>query len=116
MVNEGVIMKGGKLLFSSNQIRAHHHKVFDTPKRYGGKQSIQLFDDIVIPLTYLRGLCGLKIRLPTKDELEILEPFELTSGIPWDPSQSENDDFEPEEYTDTTMQINEASVQGVATV
>ena len=71
-VNEGVIMKNGKSLLSSNQLRAYQNEVHDVPRRYGGKQCIILSNGEVLPLNYTRGLCTIKTRLPTEWELKNL--------------------------------------------
>ncbi len=53
--NEAAAMPTGKTLLSANQMRHKGHEVYDTPKRYHGRQEIILHswgDNVRIPLQY----------------------------------------------------------------
>jgi hypothetical protein len=83
--NEGVI-KPGKSLLASNQMRHFGHSVCDVPLCYGGSQCIITLDNYIIHLTYTNGLCSIPIRVPTAQELLTCTVVDLTSPLPWSPS------------------------------
>ena len=73
-------------------MRASGHVVDDTPKKYGGKQQIALFDGPTIPLHYRNGLLHMKTSCPTENELKTLPVFDLTLDTPWNPLNEWDDD------------------------
>ena len=52
-----------------------------------------MYEGPTIPLFYVSGLCCMKLRKPTKEELETLEPHIITSDYPWEPAVHESDEF-----------------------
>ena len=73
-------------IISCNQVREFGHRVFDTARKYGGNQSIELqTSGSRIPLQYRRALMCLPFRQPTTYELQTAERIVMTSDAPWDP-------------------------------
>ena len=70
------------------------HTINDVPSRYGGNQNIVTYDNQVLPLAYIDGLCCLKIRKPTDQELHSLPLISITSEVPWCPQVGETDPYD----------------------
>ena len=51
-------------------------------------------DDTTIPLAYNNGLCCLKIRHPTPQELDTLPLIDVSSEEPWQPQFGESDPYD----------------------
>ena len=103
-------MTKGKSLLSCNQVRAHNNKVHNTPRCYGGRQAIITQNGTHIPLKYTNVLCMLPTKKPMKWELENIEPIELTSGVPWDPSRQNDEDFD--QSIDPNFHLEDEPVDG----
>ena len=58
---------------------------------YGGTQSISINNGPRLNLQYIGGLSYLPLCKPTKDEMESLPVFDVTSGMPWHPQTDENE-------------------------
>ena len=84
----------GKSLFSTNQIRHNGHQVYDVPQRYGGRQKVIIQDQEELHMIYHAGICCLKIRKPTSQELTTLPLIVLTSEEPWSPHAGESDPYD----------------------
>ena len=87
-------MPNDKTLFSTNQMRNAGHIINDVPSRYGGHQNMVTSDNQVLPLAYLDGLCCLKIRKATEQELHSLPLITITSEVPWCPQVGETDPYD----------------------
>ena len=60
-------------IVSCNQVREFGHRVFDTARKYGGNQCIELqTSESRLPLQYQRALMCLPFRSPTVHELQRL--------------------------------------------
>ena len=97
-INEASILnEGGSSLLSPLQARYYGTIINDIPKKLGGLPYIEK-DGIIIPLTLNRGLMTIKIRKPTKYELQTCDCIVLTSEEEWDPDDMhENPNIE--DYT-----------------
>ena len=73
-------------LLSTFQVRESGHKVNDIASRHGGTQEITA-DGFNIPLFIHNGLLGLKIRIPTENEITNCTRIVLTNDQPWNPEE-----------------------------
>ena len=88
-INEAIIFQF-KSIIAVNQVRHWGHIVDDIPIKYGGRQSIFIEDGPTIPFSYKVGLMWLRLRRPTKKEINEAQIFDLTDFRTWDPME-END-------------------------
>jgi len=74
------------MLLSELQCRAFGIDIDSKPRCFGGRGTIIVDENTVIPLHLERGLMTCPIRKPTEQEMGELHIFWLTSDQPWDPS------------------------------
>ena len=87
--NESLINnKEGKSIIGVNQVRHYQHEINERAKIYGGLQNIVTLDEDVIPLVFHQSMTWLNISYPTDEDLTKYPIIEMTSDVPWDPSQS----------------------------
>ena len=107
-VHEGTFLdKNSNSLLSLVQMREHQVEVDDVPRRYGGLSTISV-DGYVIPLVLHEAMVALKIRKPTKSELENCDIVELTSPDQWNPEELTESDVTNEEYNDIIKAVEDA--------
>ena len=106
-INEATLLgeKGNSLL---STIQAEHYgtEINNIPKFRGGTIPYIKKDNTIIPLTIKNGLLAIKIRKPTKEELEECETVILTSNQPWDPEEI-NEDFTAQDFQSLSVDIRE---------
>ena len=83
--------QGQKSIHSANQLRHMGNHVGDTPKLYGGTQSVRTSCGRIIPLSIRGGLPYMDMRTPTEEELESLPRVTMTSDMPWRPEDIDNE-------------------------
>ena len=71
---------------------AKHHLVDGRP----GRQSM-IVDGIEVPFELMEGLMSLKIREPTKEELETCRVIQITNDVPWHPERISDSDLDTSE-------------------
>lgn len=90
VLNEGIYCGNAMRhsLLAPSQLRSNGVAVHDCPKQFDrtSSHSLQISDDITIPL-HLKGVISSFItHLPSNDDLTDLPVIALTSDTPWDPS------------------------------
>ncbi len=111
-VNEGLLFEHGKSLFSTTQIRHFKHHVDETLRCFGGKGCIDTLEGHRLLFHLDHGMLTAKIRCPTDDEMKHLDVIELTSDIPWDPSELDEDEV----FTKDEIVIAKANPTGTEPV
>ena len=96
-VNEATVMEDSNSLLSTFQCREAGVIIDDKPLRHGGGSYLAV-DDCIVPLEVRGALMGFKIRKPTAQELEELDPYELTSDVPWYPSDLVDEESDLSNY------------------
>ena len=74
-------------LINPNQVRHHGLDFWDNPFDHRQELSIVLQDGIYIPLKYEGTRLFFKSRVPTREELSSCQHIEMTSSLPWEPSE-----------------------------
>lgn len=73
--------KEKETLFCSAQLRENNIQVDDCPQKYGGSQCLltkgQSEEDVLVPLTYSKGISTLACAEPTKEEITGLPVFDI---------------------------------------
>jgi Reverse transcriptase (RNA-dependent DNA polymerase) len=91
IMHQYAFMGTGKTIHSSTQLEAFGNDVNEKSRMVvGGKQRIKTNDGYIIPLDIIEGLPYMKLRIPTKEEMESLPHVILTSDADWDPSIMDN--------------------------
>ena len=81
---------GNKLchsLINPNQVRHHGIDFWDNPFDHRQTLSIDIPGEIHIPLKYEGTRLFFKSRVPTRDELSTCQHIQMTSPVPWEPSE-----------------------------
>jgi len=91
LFNEGIVNEEGRSIIAVNQMREHGIEVNDIAKKYSGKQNIQVEEDLSIPLEYSKALTWINISYPTDDDMQNYPIIEMTSDIPWEPSDDSSE-------------------------
>ena len=86
-INEAVYNEGSQhSLLSCYQLREHRCKVYDTSKRHGGKQCMEI-GELKIPFIICACLPAFNVEDPDKYSMEDFEPYVITSDEPWNPGR-----------------------------
>ena len=111
--NEATIMgEHANSLFSVPQMLENNVDVQDKSRRHGGKAYIEC-EGIIIPLTLVDAMMTIKIRRPTKYELDNCEMVDITSPEPWHPNElneEENSEMSEEEYNNFVDNIEKRNI------
>ncbi|CAJ1961165.1 unnamed protein product [Cylindrotheca closterium] len=96
IMNQFASIGKGQSILSSPQMEHFGVEVDDRSSKVGGKQRLSTPDGWVIPMEIVNGLPYVRMRPPTKRELDTLPHIVLTSDKDWDPSvlDSKLEDFE----------------------
>ena len=76
-------------LFNPNQLRKYGVNVWDNPFDLEHPFSIQVNDDVEIPLNSMGTKIFFKSRVPTEYEMQACPKIEVTSAAPWNPTSVE---------------------------
>ena len=83
-INEATILdENSNSLLSITQAEYYGTIINNVPKSRGGKIPYIFKDDTYIPMNIRHGLFTIRIRSPTKEELQECETIVLTSEEPW---------------------------------
>jgi hypothetical protein len=88
--HQTALLGKGKSILSCLQMEHYGAEVNDKSLRLPGGQQRILMDGYQIPLTFRNGLCYLKCRPPTLDEVESLPHLIMTADLDWDPTSYDN--------------------------
>jgi hypothetical protein len=89
--------KQSRTLLNPNQLRARGLIVNDVPRQFNPSSTFSIVDpaqDLEIELSVHGVVAGFTSRKPTVQELELYPHYELTSTIPWDPTDGSLADAE----------------------
>ena len=81
-----VIPDSDIMLVSETQARCSGIDIDSKSRRFGGRGSIILDDETIVPLRLEHALMTCPIRMPTPEELHTLPVHWLTANAPWDPT------------------------------
>ena len=87
----------GKSILSKNQSLAFGLQIFDSPRKYGGKQKIVSTEQFTFRLRHQSALTHLPIEYPSDTDLDQLPRVHFCSPAPWNPD-AENDASEDDEW------------------
>jgi hypothetical protein len=97
-VNEATMLgPQANSLLSKVQMLHFNVIVEDTAKLFGGKAFLQK-DEYVFPLTLRDAMVTLKIRKPNSLELKECFLVDLTSDLPWEPTEHQEEEISSMEY------------------
>ena len=91
MMHQYAAKPDGNTIHSKVQLEHMGLVVDDTPIAHGGFQMVITREGYIIPLQVRDGLCYMKMRPPTDEELSSLPHVFMTSDDEWDPSAVDND-------------------------
>ena len=92
VINERISIPDNEVsLLSTIQIQEHGIEVDDKAKRHDGSQSI-IADGLKIEFKLKNGLLVKSFKYPMEEELNTLQHVVLTSDLPWDPTQYNDDE------------------------
>jgi hypothetical protein len=104
-VNEATISEeDASTLFSITQMREYGVEVDDIAKKHGGLSYIKK-DGYIIPIQMVDSLMAIKLRKPTKDEMNNCKKIELTSKQIWNPSIHNEKELDENGYQDLILKI-----------
>ncbi len=98
-------------ILSATQMREHGVDINDKAKHHGGIQNI-VVDKQEIPIKFKRSLLHVPIRNPTKEELQLLPLFDITSDSPWDPKDLGDEDHSTNHFRGDSMCHNHVTKLG----
>ena len=99
---EEIRSKEKETLFCLSQLRDNNIQVDDCPQKYGGAQCLVIRDqgeeEVLIPLTYNKGISMLECTEPTEEDMESLPVYDII-----DPNGSWNAKSLPSEEFDLQL-------------